>query len=240
MELVESLFNELRRKLNDDINHLEKQVMYIVEKEGASAATQGNTQYQSFEFLKPIDIQLEKLNQQLYRMEIENQAMKQRLEALEEMPAPNVIGSKTPTMRAGGLEDLFIRTLVSPDHSSVSEENSIIMPVIQRQVVLEEAEPDEEAIKGEVADEVGGVDEEAEEEEDTEGAEAEDAEEEEAEEEEEETLTLEEFTYKGKNYYKTPSPDNKVYRVSTDGEVEDEPFAEYDEKNNRLVRISTQ
>jgi hypothetical protein len=235
MELVESLFNELRRKLNDDINHLEKQVMYVVEKEGTSAA--GPTQYQSFEFLKPIDIQLEKLNQQLYRMEIENQAMKQRLEALEEMPAPNVIGSKTPTMRAGGLEDLFIRTLVSPDHSSVSEENSIIMPIIQRQVVIEEAEPDEEAIKGEVAAEAGGVDEEEEEEAEEE---EEEVDEEEQEEEEEETLTLEEFIYKGKNYYKTPSPDNKVYRVSADGEVEDEPFAEYDEANNRLVRISTQ
>jgi len=235
MELVESLFNELRRKLNDDINHLEKQVMYVVEKEGAASV--GPTQYQSFEFLKPIDIQLEKLNQQLYRMEIENQAMKQRLEALEEMPAPNVIGSKTPTMRAGGLEDLFIRTLASPP-SPISESNSIVMPIIQRQVVIEEAEPDEEAIKGEVAAEAGGVDE------DTEGAEEEAEEEEEEEEaeeeEEEETLTLEEFIYKGKNYYKTPSPDNKVYRCTPDGEVEDEPFAEYDEKNNRLVRISTQ
>jgi len=228
MELVESLFNEIRRKLNDDLNHLEKQITYIVEKEGTRSAGHGDpAPYHSFDFLKPIDIQLEKLNQQLYRMEIENQAMKQRLEILEEMPPTTVIGSKTPTMRTGGLEDLFIRSLASPP-SPISESNSIIMPVIQRQVVIgtvDDVDPDEDAIKGEVAAEAGGVDEDEEEEE---------------EEEEEETLTLEEFNYKGKNYYKTPSPDNKVYRVSTDGEVEDEPFAEYDEKNNRLVRISTQ
>jgi hypothetical protein len=60
-------------------------------------------------------------------------------------------------------------------------------------------------------------------------------EEEEEDADEEETLELEEFTYKGKAYYKTP--DNMVYRANEDGEVEDEPFARFDPESNRLVRI---
>jgi hypothetical protein len=102
------------------------------------------------------------------------------------------------------------------------------MPLIQRQLRLDVAEPDDEAIEGELAEEMGGpVEEEAEEEE------VEEAEEEEA--EEEETLELEEFTYKGKTYYKTP--DNMVYRANEDGEVENDPFARFDPEANRLVRI---
>jgi hypothetical protein len=116
------------------------------------------------------------------------------------------------------------------------------MPLIQRQMRLDVPEPDDEALEGELAEEMGGpFDEEAEEEE----AEEEEAEEEVVEEEvveeeeqdadEEETLELEEFTYKGKAYYKTP--DNMVYRANEDGEVEDEPFARFDPESNRLVRI---
>jgi hypothetical protein len=107
------------------------------------------------------------------------------------------------------------------------------MPLIQRQLRLDVAEPDDEAIEGELAEEMGGpVEEEAEEEEVEEVVEEEEAEEEA---EEEETLELEEFTYKGKTYYKTP--DNMVYRANEDGEVENDPFARFDPEANRLVRI---
>jgi hypothetical protein len=99
---------------------------------------------------------------------------------------------------------------------------------------LDVPEPDDEALEGELAEEMGGpVDEDAEEE-DEEVVE-EEVEEEVVEAEEQETLELDEFIYKGKTYYKTP--DNMVYRANEDGEVEDEPFARFDQEANRLVRI---
>ena len=141
-------------------------------------------------------------------------------------------------MRPAGLEGIFIReptaTAPSPSLSPISEVASAQMPLIQRQMRLDVPEPDDEALEGELAEEMGGpVDEEAEEEEEV--VEEEVVEEEEVEEAEEETLELEEFIYKGKTYYKTP--DNMVYRANEDGEVEDEPFARFDPEANRLVRI---
>jgi hypothetical protein len=139
--------------------------------------------------------------------------------------------------------------------------NSVIVPTIQRQhtVVLEEKpmtvfdslnrariieaasqmnvddEVDDEVAYGEVVAEQGGIDEEEVEEE----VEEEEVEEEEIvemeEEAEEEALNLEEFIWKGKTYYKDQH--NKVYRIIDDA-PEDEPFAEYDEMNNKLVKIA--
>jgi hypothetical protein len=55
------------------------------------------------------------------------------------------------------------------------------------------------------------------------------------EEAEEEAVELDEFVWKGKTYYKDQY--NKVYRVIDDA-PEDEPFAEYDEVNKKLVKIA--
>jgi hypothetical protein len=134
--------------------------------------------------------------------------------------------------------------------------NSVIVPTIQRQhtVVIEEKpmtvfdslnrariieaeskmivddEVDDEVAYGEVVAEQGGIDEEEEEEE-----EIVEEEEEIVEEAEEEALELAEFVWKGKTYYKDQH--NKVYRIIDDA-PEDEPFAEYDETNNKLVKIA--
>jgi hypothetical protein len=135
--------------------------------------------------------------------------------------------------------------------------NSVIVPTIQRQhtIVLEEKpmtvfdslnrariieaasqmivedEVDDEIAFGEVVAAQGGIDEEEEEIEEEEEEEIVEMEEE----AEEEALNLEEFIWKGKTYYKDQH--NKVYRIIDDA-PEDEPFAEYDEMNNKLVKIA--
>ena len=98
-----------------------------------------------------------------------------------------------------------------------------------------EEEVDDEVAYGEAVAAQGGIDDEEEVEEEEV---VEEEVEEEAEEElvdEEEALNLEEFIWKGKTYYKDQY--NKVYRVIDDA-PEDEPFAEYDETNNKLVKIA--
>jgi hypothetical protein len=68
--------------------------------------------------------------------------------------------------------------------------------------------------------------------------EEEEAEEEEPEEEEEdEALELEEFTHNGTAYYK--DPDNNVYTVNEDGEVDDTPIGRWLEKRQTIKLYTT-
>jgi hypothetical protein len=181
-----------------------------------------------------------------------------RIALLEARGAPtSVFETPAPQIRSGGLEGLLMKrdNMPSPILGPTSA-NSVIVPTIQRQhtVVIEEKpmtvfdslnrariieaeskmivedEVDDEVAYGEVVAEQGGIDEEEEEEEVVE-------EEEEIVEEadEEEALELAEFVWKGKTYYKDQH--NKVYRIIDDA-PEDEPFAEYDEANNKLVKIA--
>jgi hypothetical protein len=188
-----------------------------------------------------------------------------RIALLEARCAPtSVFETPAPQIRSGGLEGLLMKreNMPSPILGPTSA-NSVIVPTIQRQhtIVLEEKpmtvfdslnrariieaasqmivedEVDDEVAFGEAVAEQGGIDEEEEEvEEEVEVVEeVEEEVVEEAEEEEEEALNLEEFDWKGKTYYKDQH--NKVYRIIDDA-PEDEPFAEYDEMNNKLVKIA--
>jgi len=250
MDLIQNLFSEFREKMLGDLGSMERHISYIIDKESTSssrarpsysatsvpestcACNCESTEERFMTNMNHIQNELTALNMKLFRVESDNASLRRQLNEMTLSP-PRITG-----MRPAGLEGIFIReptaTAPSPSLSPISEVASAQMPLIQRQMRLDVPEPDDEALEGELAEEMGGpVDEEAEEEEEV--VEEEVVEEEEVEEAEEETLELEEFIYKGKTYYKTP--DNMVYRANEDGEVEDEPFARFDPEANRLVRI---
>ena len=224
MELITTVFSQLRADLNDKLNAAERQMVYLLKSQDSSDAVKN---------------------------------LEARIALLEARGAPtSVFETPAPQIRSGGLEGLLMKreTMPSPILGPTSA-NSVIVPTIQRQhtVVIEEKpmtvfdslnrariieaeskmiledEVDDEVAYGEVVAEQGGIDEEEEEEEVVE------EEEEIVEEAEEEALELAEFVWKGKTYYKDQH--NKVYRIIDDA-PEDEPFAEYDETNNKLVKIA--
>jgi len=225
MELITTVFSQLRADLNDKLNTAERQMLYLLKSQDPSDAVKN---------------------------------LEARIALLEARGAPtSVFETPSPQIRSGGLEGLLMKreNMPSPILGPTSA-NSVIVPTIQRQhtIVLEEKpmtvfdslnrariieaasqmivedEVDDEVAFGEVVAAQGGIDEEEEEieEEEEDIVEME-------EEAEEEALNLEEFIWKGKTYYKDQH--NKVYRIIDDA-PEDEPFAEYDEMNNKLVKIA--
>lgn len=220
MELITTVFNQLRADLNEKLNTAERQMVYLLKSQDSK------------DLIKNLEA---------------------RIALLEARGVPtSVFETPAPQIRSGGLEGLLMKrdNMPSPILGPTSA-NSVIVPMIQRQhtVVLEEKpmtvfdslnrarileaasqmivedEVDDEVAYGEVVAEQGGIDEEEEEEEVVE----------EVEEAEEEALELAEFVWKSKTYYKDQH--NKVYRIIDDA-PEDEPFAEYDETNNKLVKIA--
>ena len=225
MEVIQTVFDQLDAEIRQKLKVLEKQVVFIL-----SQAQQQQPKQHTEEFLQ-IRAVMDSIQSRLGKMET-------RLQVLEVSNRPERKEMTTPSLSAG-LEGLLMKPITLPSPAlSARSENQVVLPIIQRQVVIpetEEAEPDEDALRGEVAEEVGGIDEE---DEVDEGAQADDegeGEEEEEEEEEAETIELEEFIWKGKTYFKTP--DHMVYRANDEGDVEDEPFAKYDPKTNTLKRI---
>ncbi len=231
MELVESIFAQLHADIQSRLKLLERQVIAIV----ANANR---------------DTELSKeVKEDVQRIKDAMKAVQERVNKLETSKVPS-----TPITSAG-LEGMLVRPLVLPSPIlAASSANSVIMPM--RNLVIGEseedaAEPDEDAMAGEMAAQMGGIDEESEqedeqqeeEEEEQEGEQEEeeqDENEQEGEQEEEvedegETVELSEWVWKGKTYGK--SPDHMVYRVNSEGEPEDEPWARYDPEANRLVRI---
>ena len=219
MEFITTLFSQFRTDMNEKLNAAERQMLYLLKSQDSTVAVKN---------------------------------LEARIALLEARGVPSVYETPAPQIRSGGLEGLLMKreNMPSPILSPIAA-NSVIVPTIQRQhtVVLEEKpmtvldslararvleaaaskveeEVDDEVAYGEVVAEQGGLDEEVEEEEE---------EEEEVEEEEEEALELAEFIWKGKTYYKDQY--NKVYRIIDDA-PEDEPFAEYDEANKKLVKIA--
>lgn len=219
MEVIQTVFDQLRSDIQQRLTVLEKQIVFML-------AQANQKQPPSDDFLK-IKEAMDALNNRLGRMEYRIQ----NLEVKQASPHP------TPGLPSAGLEGLLLKPLTLPSPILSSEQNTIIQPTVQRAVVLHEepdvAEPDEEALEGELAAEAGGLEEVVEEV----IEEGEEEVEEEAEEEEADEVQLEEWLWKGKMYYK--SPDNKVYRTNSDGDVEDDPFAEYipNPPPGRLVRI---
>ena len=231
MELINTVFSQLRADLNDKLNMAERQMVYLLKSQDSK------------DLIKNLEA---------------------RIALLEARGAPtSVFETPTPQIRSGGLEGLLMKreNMPSPILGPTSA-NSVIVPTIQRQhtIVLEERpmtvfdslnrariieeaeeEVDDEVAFGEVVAAQGGIDDEEEVEEEEEEEVVEMEVEEEAEEAEEEALELEEFDWppppnpKSKKYFKDQY--NKVYR-SIDDTPEDEPFAEYDETNKKLVKIA--
>jgi hypothetical protein len=226
MELITTVFSQLRADLNEKLNTAERQMVYLLKSQDSTEAVKN---------------------------------LEARIALLEARGAPtSVFETPAPQIRSGGLEGLLMKrdNMPSPILGPTSA-NSVIVPMIQRQhtVVIEEKpmtvfdslnrariieaeskmivddEVDDEVAYGEVVAEQGGIDEEEEEEEEI----VEEEEEIVEEADEEEALELAEFVWKGKTYYKDQH--NKVYRIIDDA-PEDEPFAEYDETNNKLVKIA--
>ena len=227
MELITTVFSQLRADLNEKLNTAERQMLYLLKSQD-SADTIKN--------------------------------LEARIAALESRTVQPVFETPAPQIRSGGLEGLLMKreSMPSPILSPIAA-NSVIVPTIQRQhtVVLEEKpmtvldslararvleaaaskaeeEVDDEVAYGEIVAAQGGVDSD-DEEADMEVEEEEVEMEEDVEEAEEEALELAEFPWKGKTYYKDQH--NKVYRIIDDA-PEDEPFAEYDEANKKLVKIA--
>ena len=213
MEFITTVFSQFRTDMNEKLNAAERQMLYLLKSQDSTVAVKN---------------------------------LEARIALLEARGAPSVYETPPPQIRSGGLEGLLMKreNMPSPILSPIAA-NSVIVPTIQRQhtVVLEEKpmtvldslararvleaaaskveeEVDDEVAYGEVVAEQGGLDEEEVEEEV---------------EEEEEALELAEFIWKGKTYYKDQY--NKVYRIIDDA-PEDEPFAEYDEANKKLVKIA--
>jgi hypothetical protein len=234
MELIQTVFDQIRSEIQQKLDTLEKEIVYILSQNSRPAPVPED-------FLK-IKETMNALNNRLGKMEY-------RLQSLEVAKQASPHPSPIPT--SAGLEGLLLRSINLP--SPILNHNTIV----QKSVDI--VEPDEEALQGELAAQAGGlelveeeeeevveevVEEEAEEEvveeeveEEDEEEEVEEEAEEEVEEEAEEEVELEEWLWKGKTYYK--SPDNKVYRTNEDGDIEDDPFAEYipTPAPGRLVRI---
>lgn len=228
MELITTVFSQLRADLNEKLNMAERQMVYLLKSQDSK------------DLIKNLEA---------------------RIALLEARGAPmSVFETPAPQIRSGGLEGLLMKreNMPSPILGPTSA-NSVIVPTIQRQhtIVLEERpmtvfdslnrariieeaeeEVDDEVAFGEVVAAQGGIDDEEEVEEEEEEEVVEMEVEEEA---EEEALELEEFDWppppnpKSKKYFKDQY--NKVYR-SIDDAPEDEPFAEYDETNKKLVKIA--
>ena len=228
MELITTVFTQLRADINEKLNVAERQMIYLLKTQSTDSSA------------------IQKLEARLTALET------QRMSSIMETPATQ--------LRSGGLEGLLMKRPVPPSPIlGPNSENSVIVPMIQRQhsvvlderpvnvleslararlleastkhVVVEDTEVavDDEVAYGEVVAEQGGIDS------DDECVESAIEEVEEEVEEEGEELQLEEFLWKGKTYYKDQY--NKVYRINDDT-PEDEPFAEYDEKNGKLVKIA--
>ena len=226
MELITTVFTQLRADINEKLNVAERQMIYLLKTQSTDSSA------------------IQKLEARLTALET------QRMSSIMETPATQ--------LRSGGLEGLLMKRPVPPSPIlGPNSENSVIVPIIQRQhsvvlderpvnvleslararlleastkhVVVEDTEGavDDEVAYGEVVAEQGGID--------SSDECVESAIEEVEEEEEVEELQLEEFLWKGKTYYKDQY--NKVYRINDDT-PEDEPFAEYDEKNSKLVKIA--
>ena len=217
MDLVQTIFTQLRSDIEQKLAAAEKQIGLVL------TTSKGLSQND-----------VESLIVKHVR------ALEARLSKDDDMPSPippfieprysNITYNPPPLapepLRFGGLEGLLMRK-TSEDFTPST---NTVFPSVKIESNLEVVEPDEEAELGQLAEREGGLHQEEEEEE-------EEVEEEEEEVEEEgEEIQLEEFLWKGKTYYKTA--DDKVYRANDEGEVEDEPFAQYDKKTERLVRLS--
>jgi len=218
MDLVQTIFTQLRSDIEQKLAAAEKQIGLVLTT--SKGLSQNDVESLIVKHVRALEARLSKDND-----------MPSPIPPFVEPRYSNRTYNPPPlpseSLRFGGLEGLLMR---KPSEEFTPSTN-FVFPAVKIESNLEVVEPDEEAELGQLAERQGGLHQEEEDvEEDVEEDDGEDVE------EEEETLTLEEFLWKGKTYYKTA--DDKVYRANDEGEVEDEPFAQYDRKTQRLVRLS--
>jgi hypothetical protein len=229
MEVIEFLFKDLRRAVDQRIDLLAKQIELVIsekdkekekEKEIGSAALP--------------DVLVQNLFMRISSLEEKIKT----LSTSTTVPVPSV--PTNISIAPSPLEGLLM-TQVSHEKTNTNK-NIIVTPFRAAPTVEEtEVEADTDAIEGQLADEVGepvteASDSDAQEEEaEAEAEEQEEEEQEDEEEEEEGGISVEPFEWKGKNYF--IDGDDLLYRVTEDGDPESEPWAKYDRQMKRLVKV---
>jgi hypothetical protein len=229
MEVIEFLFKDLRRAVDQRIDLLAKQIELVIsekekekEKEVGSAALS--------------DVVVRNLFMRISSLEEKIKTLSTSVVVSTPSVPTNISIAPSP------LEGLLM-TQVSHEKTNTNK-NVIVTPFRAAPAVEEtEVEADTDAFEGQLADEVGEPviedsdgdaqeeEAEAEEEEEAEASEEED----EKEEEEEGGISVEPFEWKGKNYF--IDGDDLLYRVTEDGDPESEPWAKYDRQMKRLVKV---
>ena len=229
MEVIEFLFKDLRRAVDQRIDLLAKQIELVIsekdkekekEKEIGSAALPDVLVHNLFMRISSLEEKIKTLS------------------TSTTVPVPSV--PTNISIAPSPLEGLLM-TQVSHEKTNTNK-NIIVTPFRAAPTVEEtEVEADTDAFEGQLADEVGEPVTEAsdgdaqEEEAEAEAEEQEDEEQEDEEEEEEGGISVEPFEWKGKNYF--IDGDDLLYRVTEDGDPESEPWAKYDRQMKRLVKV---
>ena len=242
IELIETLFDETRNTINQRLDTLERQVNLVLTTTMPQTTTTSNccspcppSEIPSeFEFAKHFN----SLSQKLAGISNFLDQMNYRLKHLEEnantpsqKPQTNL---RTPILGPQHLEGLVMMSEIKvskKDESDLDTKNIILQPhftlPISDDILVDKEEQEEEEVEV-IAEE--------EEEEQEEEEQQEEEQEEEEEEKQEEALELEEWSYKGKKYFKDQF--DNIYRQIDEETPEDEPFAKYDEATKKLTRLS--
>ena len=141
MELIQSVFDQLRSDFQKKLDVLEKQVVMILSQTSHPAPVPED-------FLK-IKESMNALTNRIGKMEY-------RLQTIEVSKQATPHHSPIPT--SAGLEGLLLRTINLPSPILNATQNSIhpVHPIVQRSVDI--VEPDEDALQGELAAQAGGLD----------------------------------------------------------------------------------
>lgn len=228
MEVIEFLFKDLRRAVDQRIDLLAKQIELVIsekEKENDKEKEVGSAGLP--------DVLVQNLFMRISSLEEKIKT----LSTSAAVPVPSVPSVPTNISIAPSPLEGLLMTQVSHEKTNTNK-NIIVTPFRAAPTVEEtEVEADTDAFEGQLADEVGepvteASDGDAQEEE---AEEQEDEEQEDEEEEEEGGISVEPFEWKGKNYF--IDGDDLLYRVTEDGDPESEPWAKYDRQMKRLVKV---
>jgi len=223
MEVIEFLFKDLRRAVDQRIDLLAKQIELVIsEKEKEKEKEVGSAGLP--------DVLVQNLFMRISSLE-------EKIKTLSTSAAVPVPSIPTNISIAPSPLEGLLMTQVSHEKTNTNK-NVIVTPFRAAPAVEDtEVEADTDAFEGQLADEVGEPvieDSDGDAQEEEEEAEAE-ASEEEASDEEEGGISVEPFEWKGKNYF--IDGDDLLYRVTEDGDPESEPWAKYDRQMKRLVKV---
>jgi hypothetical protein len=228
MEVIEFLFKDLRRAVDQRIDLLAKQIELVIsekEKENDKEKEVGSAGLPDV-LVQNLFMRISSLEEKIKTLSTSAAVLVPSVPSVPSVPT-NISIAPSP------LEGLLM-TQVSHEKTNTNK-NVIVTPFTAAPAVEEtDIEIDTDALEGHLADEVGEPVTEASDdaqEEEEEEAEAE----EEASDEEEGGISVEPFEWKGKNYF--IDGDDLLYRVTEDGDPESEPWAKYDRQMKRLVKV---